>query len=300
MKNTSTEKTHPSGSDLYIEFTGDDFKMKPSDVMQEHFLSAKWKTEKAYRIIPFQSGTYLIYDLHKNPHYQLPQSMRSSFNQKAKQLNIPVTTIKNDVYEEKNTIYHYSSQSQIYEQHVNPHIKSFCLEDIILMLDEEKESRRGNFAKTVGWHSLNFVADEKRNISIPGRTANITTLDKNTMKIMTIIMKTLYSNITPAPFATNTKRTKEWANELVLIDHTEDINEKAESEPKNVFESITYAMTYVSSNKDDGMLKTHIDQFNCNQYGFNCVFGIYFHLKHPKKRHICSCCIAGVLKKIHL
>ena len=59
-------------ADLYIEVTKPSFKLAPNIVSKELHLSDKWSTNRVYRIHPLLAGTYLIFDLHKNPHYQLP------------------------------------------------------------------------------------------------------------------------------------------------------------------------------------------------------------------------------------
>ena len=97
MSKTTDQGDNVPGPDLYIEVTRTGFKMRPSDVSKEEYLSDKWHTDMVYRITPFPSGTYLLYNLHKNPHYQLPQSMRSTFDRKAQEKNVTVTTITNDV-----------------------------------------------------------------------------------------------------------------------------------------------------------------------------------------------------------
>ena len=94
-------------------------------------------------------------------------------------------------------------------------------------------------------------------------------------------MKQVFSNkIHPLPFYINKKRIYQFANKLVqpIFPCQQETCNKIE----NVFESVTFAMTYL--NKSSSMLRPHIDSFNCHEKGFNIVFGIYFHMVHPKKK----------------
>ena len=129
------------------------------------------------------------------------------------------------------------------------------------MLDKVKKvSNRGNIAKNVGWHSINFNWDYNKMLFIPGRTQTIEELDRSTMITMTRIMNNLYKGIVPVPFSTNARRTKDWANELLKVGTSN--SNLNEATIDNVFESITYAMTYISKNETGTMLNMHIDHFN--------------------------------------
>ena len=94
--------------------------MRPDKVMLEQYLSPKWKTRHAYRIPCTTSGCYLVYDLHKNPYYQLHTIVRLQYNDVAQQKEIPVTTISQDTFEVPNKIYHYTSNSNIFKTHITP------------------------------------------------------------------------------------------------------------------------------------------------------------------------------------
>ena len=149
---------------------------------------------------------------------------------------------------------------------------------IISILDNKKIRYRGNIAYNIGWHSLNFRFDGKMNIPCH---SNLSSIEKDILKNMSFLMKQVFSNkIHPLPFYTNKKRIYQFANKLVqpIFPCQQETCNKIE----NVFESVTFAMTYL--NKSSTMLRPHIDSFNCHEKGFNNVFGIYFHMVHPKKR----------------
>ena len=271
--------------DLYLEITTKDFKMRPDKVMLEQYLSPKWKTRHAYRIPCTTSGCYLVYDLHKNPHYQLHTSERLQYNDVAQQKEIPVTTISQDTFEVPNEIYHYTSDSNIFKTHITPMESDFFINNVIHLLDKCKEPcKRGNLARSFGWHGLSYKFGEILNL--PTRS-KISVLDKNILRTMTKLVHTIYhGKLHPVPFFNNTPRAKDFSNALLQFDSF-----GKKSDPpntgcsiENVFESMTYAMTYLSSNKETShLLKNHIDSQNCHSFGYNAVFGIYFVKKHPTK-----------------
>ena len=124
---------------------------------------------------------------------------------------------------------------------------------------------------------MNFRFDGKMNIPCH---SNLSSIEKDILKNMSFLMKQVFSNkIHPLPFYTNKKRIYQFANKLVqpIFPCQQETCNKIE----NVFESVTFAMTYL--NKSSSMLRPHIDSFNCHEKGFNIVFGIYFHMVHPKK-----------------
>ena len=149
------------------------------------------------------------------------------------------------------------------------------------MLDNQKKPcTRGNLAKNIGWQCMNFKFNQTLNI--PGRS-EISPLDKSVLKAMTTILKSIYSKRPEIqPFGTDMKRTQEFANELLYFDTLSKRGNNVEI--KNVFESLTYAMTYYS-NDNSSILKNHIDHFNCTENGFNNVFGIYINMRHPTKKN---------------
>ena len=100
--------------DLYIEITSNSFKSSPNLVYQQDFLHDTWDTQRVYRLHPFQSGVYLLYDLHKNPHYQLPIEKRNEFNMKAKKKNIPVIDVSQPTFSKAQEFYHFSNLSLIH------------------------------------------------------------------------------------------------------------------------------------------------------------------------------------------
>ena len=209
---------YQNSSDLYIEVTNKAFKLSPNIVSKQPYLSDKWKTEKVFRVHLFLSGIYLLFDLHKNPHYQLPTKMRRIFDNDAKEKHTVVTDITTDTFEVPKSIFHYTNKSQLYQKHVQPHLNKFKLNNIIDLLDKKAICSRGNIAYNYGWHTMNFNFQGK--INIPGHS-KISALDQDTMKLMTKLTHLAFSTqVEPIPFATNPSCTQEFANELFLLNKT--------------------------------------------------------------------------------
>ena len=266
--------------DLYIEITSNKFKTSSNSVYQQSYLHESWDTQRVYRLHPFQSGVYLLYDLHKNPHYQLPITFRKEFDLHARRKNIPVIDICTGTYTEQNEIYHFSSESKIYQRNIFPYFSNLEVNDIISLLDKQHINKRGNYAHNIGWHTLNFKFQGQ--INIPSHS-EVNEMDQKYFRLLTKCLKSLLYDIQiePQPFHTNIQRTKEFANQLTELNNDSKVHSQTEN-IDNVFESMTYALTYLG--KNENLLQPHIDSLNCTQIGFNCVFGIYFNMNHPIKK----------------
>jgi len=96
--------------------------------------------------------------------------------------------------------------------------------------------------------------------------------------------------LSPIPFTENNERTREFAQVLLTFNDEDDTNKDIAILPKddssiieNMFESLTYANTYVGENDEDNdLLLQHIDFQNCHEAGFNAVFVVYFYVQDPK------------------
>ena len=168
--------------DLYIEITSNAFKSSPNQVLQQSYLHDSWYTKKVYRIQPFEAGIYLLFNLHRNPHYHLPVSMREKFDVSAKKKSIPTVDISEQFSIYPNELYHYSSHSSLFRNKISPLLDKLHLSEIIMLLDNKSVCNRGNIAHNIGWHTLNF--EFQGQINIPSHS-NITDLDKSTLKILT-------------------------------------------------------------------------------------------------------------------
>lgn len=281
--------SHDVIPDFYMEVTSNKFKSSPNLVYQQSYLHESWDTQRVYRLHPFNSGIYLLYDLHKNPHYQLPISKRVEFNSEAKEKNIPVIDITKDTFMKPLEIYHFSESSEIYVKAILPLVSALNFDDIIKLLETKSSNKRGNIAHNVGWHTLNFQFQGQ--VHIPSHS-DVNEFDKKHFRLLTNCLKSILKDVSiePKPFHTNSQRRNEFANHLTQLNEESELINKRQYVDDNVFESMTYAFTYL--NNPDSILNPHIDALNCTQPGYNCVLGLYFNLEHPLKK---SCPIRVIL-----
>ena len=273
--NMSNSKEIEKLDDLYIEDTITPFKVSPANVQNEVYLSKLWKTKKIYCIPSSKAGIYLLYNLHKNPHYHLPYAKRSDVQAKSGNLKVPFVLVDKKTYAEEGIIYHDTHLSAKYKKHIQPIIKEMDLDGVIKKLEVQKRNKRGNIAITFGWKHNCFVP--KQGINIPFNDT-LDEFDRKILKQMTQAYINSYGATIPdAPYTINKERIKNYADQLVKIGTT-----STSTEIENVFESVTYAMTYCD-NSSDTQLRMHIDSLNCYENGFNAVYGMYFILKHPSQ-----------------
>ena len=267
--------------DMYIEITSDDFKKRPESILSSKYLSDSWTTQTVYRIPSFLAGTYLMYNLHKNPHYQLPFSERSTLEKRAKDKDVKVIEVPEEDFEVQNELYHYSNKTSVFQEYVEEYKEQFDLPNVIRMLDDTKEPcTRGNYAKSVGWRNNSYKF--QNTLSIPVRSV-ITTFDQKILSIMTKIIRSIYqTKLATIPFAQNERRQEEFSQVLMEYDSDEDddLEHKEWEEDENLFEALTYAMTYTNDDSAD-ILNPHIDFNNDRIEHYNTVFSVYFHTYHP-------------------
>ena len=265
--------------DLYFEFTSKDFSVAANEVRQKgQHLCDRFQTRRMFRVSGCNAGCYLAYDLHKTPHYQLPYNMRSIMENDATKKGIIIEKVDTSVFEEKDYLYHYSDKSAIYIEKIHPRINDFQVNHVIEMLDKERVCSRGNLAKSIGWRTLDYEYNTDDKINIPTRHP-MSAYDRSILKIMTSLLQEIFSDrIEPLPFSGDDVRRKKFAESLLEVD-----GGFAEDEGSNCFESMTYAMSYVG--EKDHLLAPHIDHFNCKTKGYNMVFSVYFHAKHPTKKN---------------
>ena len=262
--------------DFYIEVTSENFRKGSKTVMDSSYLSNNWETLKIYRIPPFLAGTYLLYDLHKNPHYMLNHNQRKQFQKEANSKSIDIYDVIQSTTEIENEIYHYSHESNVYKQHVLPYEKEFCLPEIIEKLKaEEKVSKRGNWAINKGWQGQNMTF---QHIMTVPRYTPLSDLDRKIFNAMTKIVLSIYTKkLKVAPFTGHQERRELFAQHLMK-------EPTSQGTPlDNVFESVTYAMTYckkkVGAAHNLDLLKPHIDSQNCRDDSYNVVFSVYFYFQ---------------------
>ena len=143
-------------------------------------------------------------------------------------------------------MYHYSNHSDVYKQYISPYVNEFQIHEVIKILKKEKKCNRGNYAKSVGWRNQGYSFDSV-NI-IPSRST-ITSLDKQILKVFTKILLNMFhhgdSSIPNPPFPPDNDRAKEFAQVLLEFDEASQNTEESIDQVQNVFESVTYALTYI-------------------------------------------------------
>ena len=263
--------------DFYIEDSKTPFRVAAAKVQNEEYLSNLWKTKKIYCIPSSKAGIYLLYNLHRNPHYHLPHAVRSNVQSKSANLGVPFVLVDKKSYTKKGIIYHDTHLSPKY-QNIESIIKEMDLKGVIKKLATvPKTNKRGNIAITFGWQNHNFVPNQGINIPF---NDTLDGFDRKIVKQMTQAYLSSYGAAIPdAPFTTNKQRTRNYADQLVKIGTT-----STSSEIENIFESVTYAMTFCD-NSSGTQLRMHIDSLNCYENGFNAVYGMYFILNHPTEKN---------------
>ena len=274
------ESTFPfSIDDMHMEDTTEDFKVSPNKVNEETYLSSKWNTKTIYGIPGSNAGVYLLYNLHKNPHYHLSQDERVQVKKKATSKGVTFKMATTPNYEIPDKIYHYTHESKEFENKILPIKNQFRIPEIISMLKQESISSRGNIAKSIGWKSISYEHHSEYHINIP-KHDKLNELQKEIFKVMTKTFIAIFQPKlgTKTPFIKDPYRIMKYANWLVNNNEITDFNQV-----ENIFESMTFAMTYYDRDSDV-KLRNHIDRFNCDSDGFNAVFGIYFHTVHPENK----------------
>ena len=279
--------------DLYFEFTDNHFKYNHDLMKTSSYLSNKWTTTHVYRLPPFEAGAYLVYNLHKTPHYQLPQSERSSFNKKAKDKNIKVTTLLDHTIEIPDYIYHYSKESPIFQQYIEPKKEQFQINKVLELIKKGKNDlKRGNTAQSFGWHTMNY--GEFNNFMTTPGSSEVNDTQNEVLKTLTEVYLSMFQKkIDKVPFTTNSTRTKEFAN--ILAFQGKKIEDTDTDKIMNIFESVTYAVTFCGP--DQQLLKNHVDRLNCPNDGFNAVFAVYFTVPYDEKGKMVRLVYVGYSRK---
>ena len=268
---TSIPKNLP---DFIVEVTSKKFKKSSKTVIDSTCLSDNWETCKVYRIPSCVAGTYLLYNLHKNPHYMLHNSKRDWFEKQAKVKGIHIYDVNQPATEIPNELYHFTYNSAPYIQHVLPFEKDFCLEEIITKLKSEKDiNKRGNWANSHGWQGQNLIFQHV--MTVPHHTT-LSELDKQIFRLMTNIVYSIYSDkLQVVPYTGHKNRMYTFAQQLIAE------TSSYSNRPDNIFESVTYAMTYCDTKNENNteLLKPHIDSQNCRDCSYNVVFSVYFYYR---------------------
>ena len=292
LQNLRMSESMPTNlDDFYIESTISSCTLSKKTVLEsEGYLSVRWRTKQIYCISPSKAGIYLLYDLHKNPHYHLQHKERSSVQQKSTDLGVPFVLLDDKSYVEEGRIHHHTHLSPLYKEKVSPVITKLDLDAIVSKLSKEEICDRGNIALTFGWKNNAFV--KSNGVNVPCNDT-LDDFDRTVLKIMTKSYMSAYGdNIANPPFTKNEKRIREYANQLVTIGTCVSSNSSIE----NVFESVTYALTFCSNNSNT-QLRPHVDTLNCFETGFNAVFGMYFIFRHPTEKKFVRLVLLGYSRR---
>ena len=114
--------------DMYFESTKN-FKKRPCDVKKKDHFCSDWTTSSLYCIESGESGTYLVYDLHKRPHYQYNVQDRSRIKKEAEANGIRYRFSKKPKFVDAGNLYHYTNESQKYKDIMNPLVNKFDLDN---------------------------------------------------------------------------------------------------------------------------------------------------------------------------
>ena len=151
--------------DMYFESTWG-FRKRPSDVKKEEHFCSKWNTSHLYCLESGEAGTYLVHNLHNQPHYQYHVKDRAKIKKEAENKGITYKFSNKKKFVKNNDLYHYTNESTEYKTHVEPLIDKFDLDGLAdMMLDVHKHEMKkksaadrgtGNVTRSVGYAALNF------------------------------------------------------------------------------------------------------------------------------------------------
>ena len=91
--------------DVYVEKTPVSFSTSPQRVKLCGGLSKRWSTLCVYRLIMHIAGAFVVYNLHRSPHYQEDRNRRNFINARAKTVGADVVDVK-ERHDEPNRVNH--------------------------------------------------------------------------------------------------------------------------------------------------------------------------------------------------
>jgi len=120
----------------------------------------------------------------------LPFSERASLEKRAMERNVKVIEVSTENFEVTNELYHYSNETSTFKEIVDEYKGDFDLPCVIKTLDETRSpSKRGNYAKSVGWRNNSYTFQNTLNIPVQ---SVISTFDQKILSVMTKIMSSIY------------------------------------------------------------------------------------------------------------
>ena len=295
--------------DMYFETTVG-FKRAVNVVKKEEHFCKEWKTSDLYCIESADAGTYLAFDLHKRPHYQYPVNQRNKIEKEARSQGVEYHFISQREFESKNNLYHYTNHSSVYKTGIKKYLPEIDLDEIANMLINihEKESKKktvnnrgvGNIIRSVGYSSQNIKFVTHVNVPTlkvtgPMPSKIITDKDGHYFMLLTKIFREVYYNkLDYQPEAIDFGRISEWGARIPKIASNHPTHDES-NQPYNVFESITYALTYLGEKED--FLTCHIDTFNENKDGMNVAICLYFNFYHKQAKKYCRVALLGYFRR---
>ena len=287
--------------DIYFEDTSN-FKVRVDRVkLNEHFCDA-WKTNNLYCVQSGEIGTYLAFNLHNRPHYQFQVSEREDMKKKADDRNISFFLLNRNHHEIKNNLLHYTNTSQFFSDHVQKFVDRVDVIEIADMLinSDAKDRGVGNITKTVGFSSQNlkFITNPKVptiKVTGPMQSKVITKQDGYYFMLLTELLRDVYyRNMDFKPEEEDFKRMSEFGARIPMIASGHATHNEF-NQPYNMFESMTYALTYLGENEEK--LKCHVDIFNERKRGMNLSLCLYFNLYHENSKKYIRIALIGYFRK---
>ena len=116
------------------------------------------------------------------------------------------------------------------------------------------------------------------------------------MSMTKIYNQIFWIDLTKHPLLVDPQCVTDWAENLLYIASHNDDFASPFNEPINIFEQITYGITYTGD--PSVALKCHVDKFNDRKDGFNSVFCIYFHIFYEPKGKFIRIALLDYFRKV--
>ena len=158
----------------------------------------------------------------------------------------------------------------------------------------------GNITQSVGYSSQNIKFVTHVNVptlKVTGLMPSkiITDKDGHYFMLLTKIFREVhYNKLDYQPEAMDFGRISEWGARIPKIASNHPTHDES-NQPYNVFESITYALTYLGEKED--FLTCHIDTFNENKDGMNVAICLYFNFYHKQAKKYCRVALLGYFRR---
>lgn len=265
----------PPFADMYFESTIN-FSTRDTTVKEKGHFCSDWKTSDMWCVEGKQSGTYLAWQLHARPHSQFPSSYRDIMKKKCDDADIHFHLLQKKRVVEKNNFLHFTDESIEFEEGILPIKDEFELDNIVKLLLDQGDNERdvGNVTVSKGWCGYNYGRTKEQEVVTP-RHSKIDIVDAKYLILLTKVYNKVHrKHLDHTPYNCDIDRVKEYALQLLHLGGETELYDE-NNEPRNIFEALTYALTFIGDNEQH--LKCHVDKFNDRCQGFDIVEAIYFH-----------------------